>query len=229
MYFLIKSDSNKSRNRCHEENEVEYNHCRNQQRIQLLLCQEDCGAFNPTCEHECYSIYEDNLSNCPCGEKCSSGCPCPSSSTYECNDGDGSPNVDIFPGQLTYAGPELNGDCYLNRWDPPSVDSSTKDTTNQNYIAHYYLGGLGNASIENCINRCKKTGRYAYAALENGSMCYCGNMPPKEEKYAECRVPCKDALDEYCGGREGQASWFMSGMEYEGEVNQVVYKFHFPP
>ena len=160
------------------------------------------------------------MTNCPCGEKCSNGCPCPSTSSYECNDGDSSPNVNIGPGQLTYTGPELNGDCYLNRWNPPSVDSSTKGTTYQDHIAHYYRGSY--ASIESCITQCKKVGKHAYAALENGGRCFCGNMPPKEEKYAECRVPCNNALDEYCGGTEGQASWFMSGNEFEGEVNNLL-------
>ena len=212
--------SGKSRNPCYDENEDHYHHCRNQQRVQLLLCQEDCGAFNPICEHECYETYEDNLTNCPCGEKCSNGCPCPSISTYDCYDDDDLPNVDIVPGLLKYEGPDLNGDCYLNRWNAPSVDSSTKDTVYHDYIAHYYRGPY--ASIESCVNQCKKVGRHAYAALENGGRCYCGNMPPKEEKYAECRVPCNNALDEYCGGTEGQASWFMSGNEFESELKKML-------
>ena len=64
-----------------------------------------------------------------------------------------------------------------------------------------------------CIDICKTatSAEYAYAAVQDGNKCYCGNMPPKEEKYAECRVPCAGALGEYCGGTANQASWFMTG------------------
>lgn len=64
-----------------------------------------------------------------------------------------------------------------------------------------------------CIDVCKKAGQYAYAAIENGTNCHCGNWPPKEERYAECRQPCPGNFDEYCGanGKNGIASWFMTG------------------
>ena len=124
--------------------------CRDQQRVQFLLCQEDCGLFNPACEHECFENYEDNLTNCPCGEKCSDGCPCPSTSSYDCtvpitsapstiSTATAPPNVDIVTGQLTTSGPQLNGDCYLNKWTPPNA---SKATGYQDRVAHYYYGSV---------------------------------------------------------------------------------------
>ena len=52
---------------------------------------------------------------------------------------------------------------------------------------------------------------YAYAALTAGKYCSCGNMPPKEERFSQCRIPCDGAPDEYCGGYDDQASWFSTG------------------
>ena len=42
-------------------------------------------------------------------------------------------------------------------------------------------------------------------------------MPPTEERYGECRVPCSGDFDQFCGGPPeggafgGIASWFMTG------------------
>ena len=75
-----------------------------------------------------------------------------------------------------------------------------------------------------CIDICKTatSGEYAYAAVQDGNKCYCGNMPPKEEKYAECRVPCAGALGEYCGGTADQASWFMTGNGPESKSGRLI-------
>ena len=58
---------------------------------------------------------------------------------------------------------------------------------------------------------------YAYAALTAGKYCSCGNMPPKEERFSQCRIPCDGAPDEYCGGYDDQASWFSTGYGPESE------------
>ena len=117
-----------------------------------MICQEDCGLFNPICEDECYEIYQDNLTNCPCSEKCYDGCPCPSTSTYDCSVPITSapstlttqtvpPNVDIAPGQLSINYPQIHGECYSYLWDPPSPGSNTtRINTSHNYITHYIYG-----------------------------------------------------------------------------------------
>ena len=66
---------------------------------------------------------------------------------------------------------------------------------------------------EYCLDRCKsaQSGEYAYAALQEGTKCYCGNMPPKEEKYAECRVPCAARVSNL-------------GVPPRGRVKVVVYE-----
>ena len=78
-----------------------------------------------------------------------------------------------------------------------------------------------------CIDKCKEVTKskpeYVYAAVTYGGRCQCGNMPPKEEKYGECRVPCNNALDEYCGGTDGQATWLMTGFGAESEFNNGVW------
>ena len=58
---------------------------------------------------------------------------------------------------------------------------------------------------------------YAYAAITKGNWCSCGNMPPKEERFSQCRVPCDGAPDEYCGGYNNQASFFSTGYGPESE------------
>lgn len=84
-------------------------------------------------------------------------------------------------------------------------------------------------SQQYCIDKCKEVTKtkpeYVYAAVQGGGSCSCGNMPPKEEKYGECRVPCNNALDEYCGGNDGQATWLMTGFGAESEFNNRVWKF----
>ena len=60
---------------------------------------------------------------------------------------------------------------------------------------------------------------YAYAALTAGKYCSCGNMPPKEERFSQCRIPCDGAPDEYCGG--DQASWFSTG---NGPESKYLYR-----
>ena len=140
------------RDPCHAANEDHYKQCRDQQRVQLLLCQEDCGLFNPACEHECVESYEEDLTNCPCGEKCSNGCPCPSSSSYDCtvpitsapstiSTATAPPNVDIVTGQLNTSGPTLNGDCYMNKWTPPTA---SRASYYHDRVAHYYYGSVSN-------------------------------------------------------------------------------------
>ena len=84
-----------------------------------------------------------------------------------------------------------------------------------------------NITHQFCIDKCaekidgKKT-EYAYAALTSGKYCSCGNMPPKEERFSQCRVPCDGAPDEYCGGYEDQANWFMTGFGPESEFKYNV-------
>ena len=44
-------------------------------------------------------------------------------------------------------------------------------------------------------------------------------MPPKEERFSQCRIPCDGAPDEYCGGYDDQASWFSTGNGPESKFN----------
>ena len=61
------------------------------------------------------SSYSDNLTNCPCAEKCPDGCPCPNISTYDCDVPiTPPPDVNYVSGNLSINYPQLNGDCYTN-------------------------------------------------------------------------------------------------------------------
>ena len=80
-----------------------------------------------------------------------------------------------------------------------------------------------------CIEKCSEKidgtrgkPEYVYAALTEGKTCSCGNMPPKERRFSECRVPCGGASDEYCGGYSDQANWFSTGFGSESEFIEVV-------
>ena len=80
--------------------------------------------------------YSDNLTNCPCGEKFSDGCPCPSTSTYDCDVPiTPPPGVDFVSGNLSINYPQLNGDCYTYTWDAP------KPTPNDDVkkVQHHYI------------------------------------------------------------------------------------------
>ena len=101
--------------------------------------------------------YVENLTNCPCGEKCFDGCPCPSISTYDCNvpitsvpstftTATPPQNVDIVPGDLVINYPELDADCFYNRWDRPTPENPLRDplrgTTRPDYVTHYEHRGV---------------------------------------------------------------------------------------
>ncbi|KAF8265299.1 hypothetical protein EI94DRAFT_359879 [Lactarius quietus] len=64
------------------------------------------------------------------------------------------------------------------------------------------LGGLNNASVENCIGECKSMGFIA-AGLEQQT-CWCGSPPGTgtgtQLDISHCNSPCTGDLKEYCGG-----------------------------
>lgn len=57
-------------------------------------------------------------------------------------------------------------------------------------------------AIEICTSRCSKN-YFAYAGLEDGSRCYCGNNAPMGIHQADrssCMKPCNDDEKQSCGG-----------------------------
>ena len=75
----------------------------------------------------------EDLTNCPCGEKCSNGCPCPSTSTYDC---DVLPPADgeIVSGNLSMNYPILNGDCFTYTWE--NIPATPKDDFTRATVKH---------------------------------------------------------------------------------------------
>ena len=56
-------------------------------------------------------------------------------------------------------------------------------------------------SVSSCVSACRQAG-FLYAALQNGSQCYCGNSYGRHGSvhYDNCRVPCNNGNNEPCGG-----------------------------
>ena len=50
--------------------------CRKEADLVLRQCTWECEAFNINCQFDCLDQFSDNLEKCPCGDKCSDGCPC---------------------------------------------------------------------------------------------------------------------------------------------------------
>lgn len=115
----------------------------------------------------------------------------------------------------------MNGDCYTYTWEAPKPtpnDDLTKSVKHDFITTWHYLDEIAPSNITQqfCIDQCKEAidgekPEYAYAAITSGKYCSCGNMPPKEERFSQCRVSCEGAPDEYCGGYDDQASWFWTG------------------
>ena len=56
-------------------------------------------------------------------------------------------------------------------------------------------------TIENCIQFCSNDG-YAFAGVENGDRCFCGNNPPSQNPIpdSECDMKCSGDQTRPCGG-----------------------------
>lgn len=54
-------------------------------------------------------------------------------------------------------------------------------------------------TVETCVKRCAR-GNFAYAALQYGRWCFCGNAPGKKIDPASCAMPCAGDLTQTCGG-----------------------------
>ena len=63
-------NSNFCESRCHDKFLDEYSSCQNGLRRILIHCEEECGAFNPDCEHQCFEEYESSMEDCPCMDNC---------------------------------------------------------------------------------------------------------------------------------------------------------------
>ena len=50
-------------------------------KFQRLICSA-CSNGDYICYQNCARVFDENLNDCPCGEKCPAGCPCPS---YDCD------------------------------------------------------------------------------------------------------------------------------------------------
>jgi len=207
---------------CHDKFKDEYDVCHNDLRAQLFKCEDDCGPFNPECEHQCFVNYENQMKNCPCMDNCPEGCPCPA---FDCGGG----TTPTAPGSTTTAttsaatttpspvfgnftngvlvtqGKWMNGDCYENQWN-----------RNQGLRAVYddkvgFIQTSWSQTIESCKDSCNTTvgtgpDQYDYAILVQNT-CWCGIMEPFEEKVAQCRFPCGGNHEELCGGPNGEASF----------------------
>ena len=85
--------------------------------------------------------YSDNLTNCPCDEKCPDGCPCPNTSTYDCDVPiTPSPDVNFVSGDLSINYPQLTGDCYTYTWQAPKVtpNDNISRRTKHDYITTWH-------------------------------------------------------------------------------------------
>jgi hypothetical protein len=70
-------------------------------------------------------------------------------------------------------------------------DESTRDLTDQT--------SLSPVSVETCTSTCKSAG-YAYAGVQYGSQCFCGNAYGKYGTATDCNMACNGKSSETCGG-----------------------------
>ncbi len=81
---------------------------------------------------------------------------------------------------------------------PPSTaslgcykDESSRDLSDQT--------SLSPVSVETCVSTCKSDG-YAYAGVQYGSQCFCGNSYGKYGTATDCNKACNGNSSETCGG-----------------------------
>ena len=67
-----------------------------------------------------------------------------------------------------------------------------------------------------CKRRCKEeSDGYAYAGVQDGDLCFCGNDPPPSNalvNVTECNTPCSGDGDMKCGGTQ-RMNVFATGFE----------------
>ena len=141
--------------------------------------------------------------------KCEDGCPC---EFYECPENSiPNPTIPIMPdfisGVVSTNKTQLYNACYDNNWveNPNPIEF---DRVFHGKITHYKYRESSQVTPDNCINSCESREIYEYAAVSDGNQCWCGNQPPYNETPYECRLPCREDFQKFCGGRNGIASFY---------------------
>ena len=212
---------------CEEEYDYEFNQCHDQMQQDMFDCVSECDNHDHDCEIDCFIEFDAELENCPCMSKCEEGCPCES---FECPE---NPNPDptnpsmpeFLPGVISTNKTNLNNSCYDNHW----IENSNPIVDQNGFfgmITHRAISlSYSSLTPEKCIQDCENYGIYEYAAVSNGKECWCGNQPPYNETLFECRIPCSGDRNQYCGGREGIASFYSinakngDGCEYKRQIS----------
>ena len=95
-----------------------------------------------------------------------------------------------------------SGDCYED---------------NELRILSFYVGRYANNQGSSCIAACIG---YAYAGVEYGTECYCGNALPNSNLHrpGECTITCPGNTNETCGGH-----WRMNIFDVPRKLTRLVH------
>ena len=69
-------------------------------------------------------------------------------------------------------------------------------------VLPYFSGSYNDNTPSECIRRCKHEG-YAYAGVQYGKECFCGNLPPPSDlivDQSQCNHKCTGDQNLICGG-----------------------------
>eukprot|EP00918_Siedleckia_nematoides_P030203 GHVU01065320.1.p1 GENE.GHVU01065320.1~~GHVU01065320.1.p1 ORF type:complete len:279 (+),score=23.43 GHVU01065320.1:229-1065(+) len=79
-------------------------------------------------------------------------------------------------------------------------------------ISDAYYNSL---SVDLCVGYCKSRG-YNYAAMQNGTQCFCGYESPRYKQLSQsaCSKPCSGNPNERCGGAQANSVWLIGSSRY---------------
>ena len=85
-------------------------------------------------------------------------------------------------------------------------------------ILSHEAGKFDDNQRSRCFAACEG---YAFAGLEYGKTCFCGNTLPNSDllRPGECTTPCPGNAEEMCGG-----GWRMNLVSVPGKLNLLQYK-----
>ena len=193
---------------CEEEFEFEFNQCHDDMQQDMFDCVALCDNHDHDCEINCFIQFDDDLEKCPCMTQCENGCPC---EFFDCpmnpNPDPGMP--EYLPGVISTDKFHLNNSCFDNHWVENTINPVVDRSCDHRMITHYvYTSSYNSMTPQYCIDQCESKKIYEYAAVSNGNECWCGNQPPYNQTLYECRIPCSGDKHQYCGGRDGIASFY---------------------
>lgn len=97
---------------------------------------------------------------------------------------------------------------YVGCYQDATGEDSAENSTDFSLLLWSRLDGTS-ASV--CVSDCLQNG-YQYAAMQNGTYCYCSNTFGRygQVSYEQCQDKCTDRLRDYCGGPSTNAVYATS-------------------